>query len=126
VPFRRAEAKYAIEGVGLHVSILGGALAGVELDAPGAVAALARTAQFGELLDFDRASVEADGVLRSSVRGWFAFAHLCFALLFLFGHWWHASRTLYRDLLSGLEGDASTLVEFGAFRKVGDASTTRS
>jgi hypothetical protein len=29
----------------------------------------------GELLDFDRTSVEADGVLRSSVRGWFTFTH---------------------------------------------------
>jgi photosystem II CP47 chlorophyll apoprotein len=124
-PFRRAEAKYAIEGVGLNVMMLGGALSGVKLTSPSTVAAVARTAQFGELLDFDRASVEADGVLRSSVRGWYAFAHLCFGLLFLFGHWWHASRTLYRDLLSGLEGDASTLVEFGAFRKVGDATTTR-
>lgn len=125
-PFRRAEAKYSIEGVGLSVSLLGGALSGIVLDQPSAVAAVARSAQFGELLDFDRSSVEADGVLRSSVRGWFTFAHLCFALLFLFGHWWHASRTLYRDLLSGLEGDASTLVEFGAFRKVGDATSSRS
>lgn len=124
-PFRRAEAKYSLEGVGLQVSILGGALSGVKLDAPSTVAAVARTSQFGELLDFDRTSVEADGVLRSSVRGWFTFAHLCFALLFLFGHWWHASRTLFRDLLSGLEGDASTLVEFGAFRKVGDVTTSR-
>lgn len=98
--------------------VLGGALGGVKLTAPSTVAAIARTAQFGELLDFDRTSVGADGVLRSSVRGWFTFA-----LLFLFGHWWHASRTLYRDLLSGLEGDASTLVEFGAFRKVGDTTT---
>jgi photosystem II CP47 chlorophyll apoprotein len=98
-PFRRAEAKYS-------------------LDAPGTVAGLARTAQFGELLDFDRTSNLVDGVLRTSVRGWYTFAHLCFGLLFLFGHWWHASRTLYRDLLSGLESDASTLVEFGAFRKV--------
>jgi photosystem II CP47 chlorophyll apoprotein len=88
------------------------------LDAPGTVAGLARTAQFGELLDFDRTSNLVDGVLRTSVRGWYTFAHLCFGLLFLFGHWWHASRTLYRDLLSGLESDASTLVEFGAFRKV--------
>jgi photosystem II CP47 chlorophyll apoprotein len=98
-PFRRAEAKYSLESVGLSVSIKGGALNGVKLDAPGTVAGLARTAQFGELLDFDRTSNLVDGVLRTSVRGWYTFAHLCFGLLFLFGHWWHASRTLYRDLL---------------------------
>lgn len=124
-PFRRAEAKYAIEGVGLGVVLEGGGLSGVKLSSPATVASLARVAQFGELLDFDRLSIGADGVLRSSPRGWYTFAHLVFGLLFLFGHWWHASRTLYRDLLSGLEGDASTLVEFGAFRKVGDISTQR-
>ena len=48
----------------------GGALNGVKLDAPGTVAGLARTAQFGELLDFDRTSNLVDGVLRTSVRGW--------------------------------------------------------
>ena len=123
-PFRRAEAKYALDAVGLQVQLLGGALSGVMLDAPSTTAAVARLAQFGELLDFDRSSVEADGVLRSSVRGWYVFSHLTFALLFLFGHWWHASRTLYRDLLSGLEGEATKLVEFGAYRKVGDVTTS--
>ncbi len=125
-PFRRAEAKYAIDAVGLQVQLLGGALSGIQLDTPSTAAAVARLAQFGELLDFDRATVQADGVLRSSVRGWYVFSHLTFALLFLFGHWWHASRTLYRDLLSGLEGEAAKLVEFGAYRKVGDVSTSRS
>ena len=52
------------------VSLRGGALNGVRLDAPGTVAGLARTAQFGELLDFDRTSNLVDGVLRTSVRGW--------------------------------------------------------
>ena len=121
-PFRRSEAKYAIESVKLRVTIHGGALNGLELTSPATVAALARTAQFGELLDFDRESVNADGVLRTSVRGWFTFAHVSFGLLFFFGHWWHASRTLYRDLLSGLESDAGTLVEFGAYPKVGVVS----
>jgi photosystem II CP47 chlorophyll apoprotein len=99
-PFLRAEAKYAIEGVGLHVTILGGALAGIELmdqvqllqllEQPNLVSFLTSTAR-----------VLKQTVFRSSVRGWFTFAHLCFALLFLFGHWWHAARTLYRDLLLG-------------------------
>ena len=119
-PFRRAEAKYALESVKIRVTIHGGALNGVQLTSPVTVAALARTAQFGELLDFDRESVSADGVLRTSARGWYTFAHVSFALIFFFGHWWHASRTLYRDLLSGLGTDASTLVEFGVFSKVGD------
>lgn len=122
-PFRRAEAKYSLDSVGLRVTLNGGALSGVSLEAAGTVAGIARSAQFGELLDFDRTNVVVDGVLRSSVRGWYTFAHLCFGLLFLFGHWWHASRTLYRDLLSGLESDASTLVEFGVFAKVGEANT---
>jgi F0F1-type ATP synthase beta subunit len=42
----------------------------------GLVDGLARTAQFGELLDFDRTSNLVDGVLRTSVRGWYTFAHL--------------------------------------------------
>lgn len=61
-PFRRAEAKYALESVKLRVTIHGGALDGVQLTSPVTVSALARTAQFGELLDFDRESVAADGV----------------------------------------------------------------
>jgi hypothetical protein len=39
-----------------------------------------------------RTSNLVDGVFRTSVRGWYTFAHLCFGLLFLFGHWWHASQ----------------------------------
>ena len=46
-----------------------------------------------------------------------------FSLLFLFGHWWHASRTLYRDLLSGIDKDASVPATFGGFLKVGDVAT---
>ena len=79
------------------MSIFGGALSGVELDAPSTVAAVARTAQFGELLDFCR------------------WAYLV----------WAAAIGCVSVFLSGLEGDASTLVEFGAFRKVGDATTPR-
>ena len=67
-------------------------------------------------------SLLSDGV-RTSPRGWFTFAHLSFAALFLFGHWWHASRTLYRDLLSGIDKDASVPATFGGFLKVGDVST---
>ena len=74
-------------------------------------------------VEFDRLSGNADGVLRTSPRGWFTFAHITFSLLFLFGHWWHASRTLYRDLLSGIDKDASVPATFGGFLKVGDVAT---
>ena len=74
-------------------------------------------------MEFDRLSGNADGVLRTSPRGWFTFAHITFSLLFLFGHWWHASRTLYRDLLSGIDKDASVPATFGGFLKVGDVAT---
>ena len=69
----------------------------------------------GELFEFDRNN--ADGVFRSSVRAWFSFSHVCFALLFIFGHWWHATRSIYRDVFSGI--DQNLNVEFGAFVKIG-------
>ena len=47
--------------------------------------------------------------LRTSPRGWFTFAHISFATLFLFGYWWHASRTLYRELV------ATSLVSTGTW-----------
>lgn len=107
VPFRRAESKYALERLGLSVTFNGGALDGLKLTNKASVAGIARRAQFGELLEFDRQTSNSDGVLRTSPRGWFTFAHISFGLFFLFGHWWHASRTLYRDLLSGIDKDAS-------------------
>ena len=65
-PFRRAESKYALESKKLRVTFRGGALDGVSVSNRLTVATLARSAQFGELLDFDRESVSADGVLRTS------------------------------------------------------------
>ena len=105
------------------VTFSGGALDGLQLTNRASVASIARRAQFGEQLEFDRLSGNADGVLRTSPRGWFTFAHITFSLLFLFGHWWHASRTLYRDLLSGIDNDASVPATFGGFLKVGDVAT---
>ena len=96
---------------------------GLKLTNKAGVAGIARRAQFGELLEFDRQTSNSDGVLRTSPRGWFTFAHISFGLLFLFGHWWHASRTLYRDLLSGIDKDASVPASFGDFMKVGDVAT---
>ncbi|KAH0873893.1 hypothetical protein HID58_071255, partial [Brassica napus] len=118
VPFRRAESKYSVEQVGVTVEFYGGELNGVSYSDPATVKKYARRAQLGEIFELDRATLKSDGVFRSSPRGWFTFRHASFALLFFFGHIWHGSRTLFRDIL-----DAQ--VEFGAFQKLGDPTTKR-
>ena len=125
VPFRRAEAKYSIEQKGVTVSFLGGTLDGLSFDDPATVKKYARKAQLGEIFEFDRAALNSDGVFRSSPRGWFTFGHLCFALLFFFGHIWHGARTIFRDVFAGIDPDLEEQIEFGAYEKVGDLSTRR-
>lgn len=125
IPFRRAESKYSIEQVGVSVSFYGGELDGVTFSDPATVKKYARRAQLGEIFEFDRATLQSDGVFRSSPRGWFTFGHLCFALIFFFGHIWHGARTIFRDVFAGIDTDLDEQVEFGAFLKVGDSSTRR-
>lgn len=100
-------------------------MGGLKLKAPYNVKKFARRAQLGEMFDFDRVKRYADGVFRSSARGWFTFAHLSFALLFFFGHIWHGSRTIFRDVFAGIDPDLNEIVEFGAFEKLGDISTRK-
>ena len=103
IPFRRAESKYSIEQVGVTVDFYGGKLNGQSFkDAP-TVKKFARKAQLGEVFEFDRTSLESDGVFRSSPRGWYTFGHVNFALLFFFGHLWHGARTLFRDVFTGIQ-----------------------
>nr|QJA13797.1 CP47 chlorophyll apoprotein of photosystem II [Chaetophora sp. FACHB-2423]QJE70585.1 CP47 chlorophyll apoprotein of photosystem II [Stigeoclonium sp. HB201635]QQY84731.1 CP47 chlorophyll apoprotein of photosystem II [Chaetophora lobata] len=125
VPFRRAESKYSIEQVGVSVTFSGGELDGVTFSDPATVKKYARRAQLGEIFEFDRATLQSDGVFRSSPRGWFAFGHVCFALLFFFGHIWHGARTLARDRFAGIDEDLNDQVEFGKFQKIGDPSSSR-
>jgi photosystem II CP47 chlorophyll apoprotein len=125
IPFRRAESKYSIEQVGVSVSFYGGELDNVTFTDPATVKKYARRAQLGEIFEFDRATLQSDGVFRSSPRGWFTFGHLCFGLLFFFGHIWHGARTIFRDVFAGIDPDLDDLVEFGAFQKLGDLSTRR-
>merc|ERR1711870_30980 len=125
VPFRRAESKYSIEQVGVRVSFYGGELDGLTLTEPTTVKKYARRAQLGEIFEFDRATLQSDGVFRSSPRAWFTFAHLCLGLLFFFGHIWHGARTIFRDVFAGIDPDLEEQVEFGAFQKLGDLSTRR-
>jgi photosystem II CP47 chlorophyll apoprotein len=82
----------------------------------------ARKAQLGEPFEFDRETLESDGVFRTSTRGWFTYGHAVFALLFFFGHIWHGSRTLFRDVFAGIDlsPDLSPeQVEWGFFQPDG-------
>jgi photosystem II CP47 chlorophyll apoprotein len=123
IPFRRAESKYSFEQAGVTATLAGGALNGQTFNDPAKVKQFARKAQLGEVFAFDRETLKSDGVFRTSTRGWFTFGHAVFALLFFFGHIWHGSRTLFRDVFAGVEEDMEEQVEWGLFQKVGDKST---
>jgi photosystem II CP47 chlorophyll apoprotein len=123
IPFRRAESKYSFEQSGVTVSFYGGDLNGKTFTEPADVKKYARKAQGGEIFEFDRETLNSDGVFRTSPRGWFTFGHAVFALLFFFGHLWHGARTIYRDVFAGVEADLEEQVEWGLFQKVGDKST---
>ncbi|MEM6449840.1 MAG: photosystem II chlorophyll-binding protein CP47 [Cyanobacteria bacterium P01_D01_bin.105] len=127
IPFRRAESKYNFEQTGVVVDFYGGELNGQTISDPAAVKRYARKAQLGEPFDFDRETLDSDGVFRSSPRGWFTFGHAVFALLFFFGHIWHGARTLFRDVFAGVDPDLSPKqVEWGYYQKVGDLATKAS
>ncbi|MCU0551386.1 MAG: photosystem II chlorophyll-binding protein CP47 [Leptolyngbya sp. Prado105] len=124
IPFRKAESKYSFEQVGVTASIYGGKLDGQVISDPAQVKRIARAAQLGEPFEFDRETLNSDGVFRTSPRGWFTFGHAVFALLFFFGHIWHGSRTIFRDVFAGVDPDLSEeQVEWGRFAKVGDKTT---
>ncbi len=125
IPFRRAESRQSVEQTGVTVAVYGGERGGEVFTNPADVKRWARQAQLGEPFAFDLETLESDGVFRTSPRGWFTFGHAVFALLFFFGHIWHGSRTLFRDVFAGVEEDMVEQVEWGAFLKVGDKSTRR-
>jgi len=81
--------------------------------------------QLGEVFEFDRTSLESDGVFRSSPRGWYTYGHVNLALLFFFGHLWHGARTLFRDVFTGIGSEVTEQVEFGVYSKLGDRSTRK-
>jgi photosystem II CP47 chlorophyll apoprotein len=125
VPFRKAESKYSIEQVGVSVTFYGGELDGLTFTDPATVKKYARKAQLGEIFEFDRSTLQSDGVFRSSPRGWFTYGHLVFGLLFFFGHIWHGARTIFRDVFAGIDDDINDQVEFGKYKKLGDTSSLR-
>lgn len=129
IPFQRSESQLSIEQTGVTVSFVGGKLDGQSFEDPAQVKKYAKAAQFGELIEFDRnlpGGTEADGVFRTSTRGWFVLAHGIFALLFFFGHIWHGARTLFLDVFTGVDPTRQEEeFEYGVFKKLGDATTRR-
>jgi len=123
--FHLCVTKYSIEQVGVSVTFYGGELDGVSFTNPATVKKYARRAQLGEIFEFDRSTLQSDGVFRSSPRGWFTFGHLSFALLFFFGHIWHGARTIFRDVFAGIDEGIDDQIEFGAFLKLGDTTSKR-
>jgi photosystem II CP47 chlorophyll apoprotein len=124
IPFRRAEAKYSFEQTGVTVSFYGGSLDGQTITDPVLVKKYARQAQLGEPFEFN--TLNTDGIFRTSPRGWFAFAHVCWGLLWFFGHLWHGTRTLFRDVFAGVDPELDEeQVEFGIYQKVGDPETRK-
>jgi photosystem II CP47 chlorophyll apoprotein len=126
IPFRKAESRYSFEQNGVTVSFQGGSLNGKTFTDPADVKRFARASQLGEPFQFDRETLGSDGTFRTSPRGWFTFGHLVFALFFFFGHIWHGSRTLFRDVFAGVDPEMSeSQVEWGFYQKLGDKSTPK-
>ena len=116
IPFRRAESRYSIEQTSVVLYFSGGILNGTEYSTPSLVKDYARKAQFGEIFTFDKKTgYKGDGVFRTSPRGWYSFSHTAFALLFFFGHLWHASRAVWKDLWTGVTIITLHQVELGPF-----------
>jgi len=128
IPFRRAESRYSIEQTNVILYFSGGILSGSEFSTPSLVKSYARKAQFGQTFTFEKRSAGSDGVFRTSSRGWYSFSHLVLTLLFLFGHLWHAGRSLFKDLWTGIQITYETVasVEYGRNEKLGEASTKTS
>ena len=120
IPFRRAESKYSIEQTNVALYFSGGTLGRSEYSSPSVVKSYARKAQYGELLSFERKTASADGVFRSSTRGWYSSSHIALAIIFFLGHIWHGSRSLFKDLWTGITVTTLYLVEYGRYEKVGE------
>lgn len=120
IPFRRAESRYSLAGTAVpyvRLAFSGGVFSGRYLQSAALVKAFARKALLGEILSFDRSATAPDGAFRAGVRGWFAYSHALLVLSFIFGHFWHAGRALFRDVWTGVQA-GSSLVEYGMYEKL--------
>jgi photosystem II CP47 chlorophyll apoprotein len=125
IPFRRAESRFSIEQSSVVLRMYGGLLSGSELKSAVPVKNFARKAINGEIFNFRRAvgkGSRADGVFRSSVRGWYSFSHLVLAFLFWFGHLWHASRSLFGEIWCGVRFEGQS-IDYGASELLGHSDS---
>ena len=102
IPFRRASSTFSIEQTKATLTIVGGDLNSKTFNSTYVLKSYLRKAQFGEIFTFNRTLLSSDGVYRTTIRGWYSFSHLVLSLIFLYGHLWHASRTLFEDIWTGL------------------------
>ena len=102
IAFRRADARFSIESRGIRADLEGGILGRQSLQTASVVKSLARKTQLGSVFTFTQAAgLSFDGVFRTSMRGWFTFAHSLFTFGSLVGHIWHGGRALFRDIWLG-------------------------
>jgi photosystem II CP47 chlorophyll apoprotein len=114
---RRAAARFSIESRGAPAALEGGVLGRQRLRAAPLVKALARRAQLGEVFRFAGAR-GADGVFRTSVRGWFTLAHSLLSFAPLSGHAWHGARALFRGAWLGVLRSTSGAAEYGKLERL--------
>lgn len=128
IAFRRGSSTYTIEQTRIILYFSGGILNGTQYSTPSLVKDYARKAQFGSIFTFDKKTSRfTDGVFRTSPRGWYSFSHTAFALLFFFGHLWHASRAVFQDIWTGVRIESlKSIVEYGVSEKLGDNTTKTS
>lgn len=121
IPFRRADSRYSIEQLGCICSFSGGLLDGTSYNSSSLVKSYARKSQYGRIFTFDKSSISVDGVFRTTIRGWLSFAHIILALLFIFGHLWHASRTFFKEIWTGISLTSTNIekIEYGKNEKLG-------
>lgn len=128
IPFRRAESRFSIEQTAVRITFQGGILNGTCFSGPVLVKNYARKAVLGEIFGFSKKIGDtslADGVLRTSARAWFSFAHLNLGLIFFSGHLWHGSRSLFSQIWTGVRFESQDL-EYGANEKLGDEKSKTS
>ena len=127
IAFRRAGSLYSIEERDVLLYFLGGILNKTESARASVVKHYARKARCGQIFTFDKRGLATDGVWRTSCRGWYSFSHTALSGLFFFGHLWHASRGVFREVCLGVSIESLEFVDkYGRNEKLGDKTSQRS